>query len=192
MRGVTVLLLALLQGCHSSVESGRRPARVDHVEPPADLRRRVEPPEVVLQTDKQRELLFMEGARVGGRKAAGEGQTWAYGGEVSAWYNRGSEVPKTPRRPPFTWTGVRASATYVGGRGVTDVALGPAFGFPMILNANLAWAFDPQRRAHGAQAGFEFAFLYARYARYGGSVGEGRVEFGLSVPLGMQWFSWYR
>lgn len=172
--------LVCLPGCYSTVDHGRPPASVDTTRPPDDARRRTEPPPPEAQAETRHEVTLVQAPRVGGRKAGDEHTTWAFGGDVSAWY-LGS-----------TSAGVRASGTYVRERGVTDATFGPALGFPVLGNLGVAWAYDPQKRLHGGQASVELGGAYLKYVRYGGADGEGRIEFGILIPLGIQSFSWYR
>lgn len=180
MRSSLIAILALLPGCYSTVDNGRTPAHVDPAKPPDDLRRRVEAPKEDVQTESHREVVLVQAPRIGGRKVEDASTTWAFGGDVSGWYGSNG-----------TFGGLRASATYVRDRGVTDASFGPAIGFPVLGNLGVAWAMDPIKRVHGAQATLELGGMYFRYLRYQ-DPGEQRLEFGIIIPLGIQSFSWYR
>lgn len=181
MRYPLVLSLALsLPGCYATVDNGRTPAHVDPAKPPDDLRRRVEPPKAEAQTEKHREVVLVQAPRIGARKVEGQSTTWGFGGDVSGWYGSAA-----------TMGGVRAGATYVRDRGVTDATFGPAFGFPVLGNIGAGWAVDPIKRAHGAHVTAELGGLSLRYTRFPG-LDEHRIEVGIIFPFGLQSFSWYR
>ena len=167
-------------GCYATIDRGRPPPTVDTTQPPADIRRRVDPPDPSEQRESHREVVFVQAPRVGGRHVEGESTTWAFGGDVGGWYGSNG-----------TFGGLRGGATYVRDRGVTDATFGPAIGFPVLGNLGLAWAVDPIRRVHGAEANVELGGMYFRYRRYQ-DPGEQRIELGIIIPLGIQSISWYR